>query len=53
MFQSNGFSSVCIDEYILILASNLIINKEIAWKVLLQLFGWPAYRGLLRLMCAC
>ena len=29
MFQSNAFGSVCIDEYILILGSYLIINSKI------------------------
>ena len=29
MFQSNAFSSVCFDEYILILGPYLIINSKI------------------------
>ena len=29
MFQSNAFSSVCIDEYILILGPYLIIDSKI------------------------
>ena len=29
MFQSNAFSSVCIDEYILILGPYLVINSNI------------------------
>ena len=29
MFQSNAFSNVCIDEYILILGPYLIINSKI------------------------
>ena len=35
MFQSNAFSSVCIDEYILILGPYLIINSKICLKALI------------------